>query len=435
MLTFGYSFFPWNRPETLAPAGLILDYLRSVVEKFGLGKYIRYKSPVTKAAWSSDDAQWTVTIKEGNSTRDIRTKFFFMCGGYYEYDRGNTPHFEGREDFKGEVVHPQAWESSSGGKVDVAGKRVAVIGSGATAITLVPELVKEGASHVTCVQRSPSYIMDVSPVDWFVKLLRVCCVSVETAARIGRWRQIWTQCLWYRFCTTFPSCARFLLLWLVKAFLGRGTDMVHWTPKYDPWKQRLCACVDGDFFNALKRGQSSMATGHIERFTPNGLRLTSGQEVEADVIVTATGMNMQRNFPMSWIETSVDGVPYVASEHMAYKGLMLSHVPNFFYCFGYPNISWTLKADLIARFACRAVAHCKTKGLSRCEAVPGLDVTPSSDEKGSLGLSSGYLQRAASRLPTVGSRAPWVQNHDYFQDVETIGEVNFDGEAPEIAFA
>jgi cation diffusion facilitator CzcD-associated flavoprotein CzcO len=316
MLTFGYSFHPWTRPEVLAPAGLILDYLREVVEKFGLEKYIHYSSPVAKAAWSSEDNRWSVTVAAPSSSsssfppRQIRAKYVFMCGGYYEYDKGNMPRFEGQHSFKGKIVHPQAWEEVEGpvdvkggaayagstGKVDVVGKRVAVIGSGATAVTLVPELVKQGAAHVTCVQRSPSYLYSVSPQDWFVKLLTSVGLPASTAAQLGRKRQAYLQVMSFRFCTAFPTVARFLLLGLVRLSLGNGADMTHFSPKYDPWKQRLCAIVSGDFFTAVgtEGGGASMATGHIDRFTPQGILMKGGQEVKADIIVTATGMNMQR---------------------------------------------------------------------------------------------------------------------------------------------
>jgi cation diffusion facilitator CzcD-associated flavoprotein CzcO len=310
MLTFGYSFFPWTRPEILAKAPLILDYLRAVVDKFGLSRYIQYGSAVQKADWSSENGRWAVTVSSGSDSaaktegrgaaaapRVIRAKYLFMCGGYYQYDKGNTPNFEGRDVFEkngGEVIHPQAWEGRDGGKVDVVGKRVAVIGSGATAVTLVPELVKEGAAHVTCVQRSPTYLMSVTPKDYFVAFLRFICVSAVLASRMGRYVQIKVQNLWFHFCTNFPGIARFILQCVVKLFLGFNTDMTHWTPKYDPWKQRLCAVVNGDFFLAIRRGGASMATGHIDRFTAQGIKLKGGQEVKADVIVTATGMNMQR---------------------------------------------------------------------------------------------------------------------------------------------
>jgi cation diffusion facilitator CzcD-associated flavoprotein CzcO len=332
-----------------------------------------------------------------------------MCGGYYSYDKGYNPEFPGKDSFQGRILHPQNWDTS----VDMKGKRVIVIGSGATAITLIPELVKMGAKHVTMVQRSPTFILDVPGQDWLVAFLRLT-LPTKVATTVGRWGSIAIQVLMYKFCRLFPTLARWVINFNVKWHLGSQVDMKHFTPKYNPWDQRLCLCPDADFFKAVRSGSADIVTGPVDTFNESGLRVggLANVQIDADVIVTATGMNLQSNFPMSSVKTTIDGKEYHPPNHMLYRTLMLSNIPNFAFSFGYINASWTLKADLISRYVCKLLNHMRSDNYKIVTPVVPKDVKALT----ALPLNSGYMNRSKGNLPSVGDRGPWVARHNFITD-------------------
>ena len=289
-----------------------------------------------------------------------------------------------------------------------------MVGSGATAVTLVPELAKMGAGHVTIVQRSKTYIVDQWRKDWFVRLLLALWVPKAVAAQLGRWRQIWLQVGWYRFCTTFPNAARAVIAAITRSHLGSDKELLsHFEPAYDPWTQRLCMCPDGDFFEAIANGSANVVTGAAAGFSATGLRLITGVDVEADVVVTATGMNLQQNMPMGRIAVAVDGEPYVARDHAVYKSVMLSGVPNFAFSYGYVNISWTLRSDLAATYVCRLLNYMEEREYDQVVATPGPEFQEAASKSP---LSSSYVLRSLDKLPKEGAKAPWKTSQNYFDD-------------------
>jgi monooxygenase len=346
---------------------------------------------------------------ETEGEADITCDFLYVCGGYYRYDEGYRPEFAGLRDFEGRLVHPQFWPED----LDYAGKRVVVIGSGATAITLVPALA-ERAAHVTMLQRSPSYILSIPSEDPIANGLRRV-LGPRAAYPITRWKNVAISTLVYQLSQRRPKLMRKLLRHGVASQLPEGYDVdVHFNPRYGPWDQRLCLVPDGDLFKAISRGRVSIVTGPIDRFTRGGVRLESGAELEADIVVTATGLNL---LAIGGIELVVDGEPVSLPERMAYKGMMLSRVPNFAFTIGYTNASSTLKADLVAEYVCRLLAHMERHGFREC--VP-LDDDPSVQPRPLLDFAAGYVQRSIHLFPKGGSRAPWRLGMNYAQDVVTL---------------
>ncbi len=406
MYTLGFSFRPWTNPKAIADGPAILAYIRETAEAYGIDRKIRYGHRVERARWSSRDELWTV------EARDVATglavvvtcNFLFMCAGYYDYEEGYTPEFPGRERFAGKVVHPQKW----GPDVTYEGKRVVVIGSGATAVTLVPELAKR-AAHVTMLQRSPTYITSLPAQDPVADWMRGR-VPDEAAYAITRWKNVLMGMAFYQACRRFPDRAKRLLVGQVKKQL-RGTVDVdpHFTPSYDPWDQRLCLVPNGDLFKAIREGRASVVTDHIDTFTERGIRLRSGDELEADVIVTATGLKLKF---LGGLDVEVDGKHVEPSKTMAYKGMMLSDVPNLALAIGYTNASWTLKCELTAMYVCRLLKHMDEHGYARCCPRRNASVT----EEPLLTFSSGYVQRAIHAFPRQGSRAPWRVYQNYALD-------------------
>jgi cation diffusion facilitator CzcD-associated flavoprotein CzcO len=410
MYTLGYSFRPWTEPKVLADGPSIRQYIVDTAREYGVEDKIRYGVKMTGASWSTDAGRWTVTVEEEESgeTRRFTCQFLLCCTGYYNYDAGYTPDFPGVENFKGQVVHPQKWPQD----LDYQGKRVVVIGSGATAVTLVPAMAEE-AAHVTMLQRSPTYIATVPENDpMSVKLRRF--LPEMAVYRIARARNIALQRLVFKLSKQRPKLMRRALLAAARRQLGKGFDMTHFSPRYNPWDERLCAVPNGDLFKVLRRGEASIVTDHIDTFTEHGIRLKSGQELEADIIITATGLDLQL---LGGATLAVDGEEQVPRDLLVYKGIMLRDVPNMAFVFGYTNASWTLKADIAAEYVCRLLNHMAKHGIAR---VTPRDTEDSALDDTFLGLQSGYIQRAADRLPRQGKAAPWQVLNNYLRDLPAL---------------
>lgn len=406
MYTLGYSFRPWANPEAIADGSAILDYIRETAEEHGIDRRIRYRHRVIAARWSSDEARWTVeAVDASGETVRLTCGFLFVCAGYYDYDEGYTPELPGRERFRGRIVHPQKWPPD----IEYEGKRVVVIGSGATAVTLVPELAKR-ADHVTMLQRSPTYIVSLPARDRIANFLRAR-LPQRTAYSITRWKNVALTMGVYAYCRRFPAHAKHLLVRQVDKQLGGKVDVdTHFTPRYDPWDQRLCLVPDDDLFRTIREGAASVVTDHIETFTERGIRLRSGRELEADLVVTATGLKLKFLGGMS---LDVDGRRVEPSATMAYKGTMLSDVPNLAMAIGYTNASWTLKCDLSSQWVCRLLAHMDARGHTVC--VPRRN-DPSIEERPLIDLTAGYVQRSVDEMPRQGSARPWKLYQNYALD-------------------
>ncbi|HJL19178.1 MAG TPA: NAD(P)/FAD-dependent oxidoreductase [Sandaracinaceae bacterium LLY-WYZ-13_1] len=406
MHTLGFSFRPWEEAEAIADGPAILRYLKDTAREHGIDRHIRFGHTVTKASWSSDEDRWTVDAVRHDTGEAVRLtcEFLFACCGYYDYEEGYTPDFPGIDRFAGRVVHPQQWTED----IEYAGERVVVIGSGATAVTLVPELAKE-AAHVTMLQRTPTYIVSRPTEDKIANALRDK-LPPHTAYAVTRWKNVLLGQLLFTASRRAPRQVRELIKKGVRQALGEGYDVeTHFDPPYDPWDQRLCLAPDGDFFEAIRSGTVSVVTDHVETFTDNGVRLRSGRELEADLVVTATGLKVRF---LGGIALEVDGRDVEPADTMSYKGAMFSDVPNLAVSFGYTNASWTLKADLTAAFVCRVLNHMERHGYHRVVPRRESDVA----EEPFVDLSSGYIQRALDILPKQGSRAPWRVHQNYLLD-------------------
>jgi cation diffusion facilitator CzcD-associated flavoprotein CzcO/pimeloyl-ACP methyl ester carboxylesterase len=404
--TFGYEFKPWRNEKAIAGAPAILSYLRETAAEHGIDRNVRFHHKVLRASWSSEQAQWRVEVERTDSGE--RTAFtcrwLFCASGFYRYDEGFTPQFEGRERFQGQIVHPQFWPES----LDHRGRRVLVIGSGATAVTLVPALATT-AAHVTMVQRTPSYILPLPSKDAVANSLRRI-LGEERGYALTRRKNIAQQRALWRFCQKYPKLARRLIRSVNARQLPPGYPVdEHFNPPYDPWDQRLCVVPDGDLFQALRDGTASIVTDRITTFTETGIQLASGRVLEADIIVTATGLNV---LAFGGVELSVDGARVNLPDTVAYKGMMLSGVPNFAYAIGYTNSSWTLKVGLLCEHFCRLLSHMDARGYESCrpETTGPLDTRPMLD------LAAGYIRRALTELPRQGNRSPWQVPMDYHRD-------------------
>ncbi|MEZ5098114.1 MAG: NAD(P)/FAD-dependent oxidoreductase [Nocardioides sp.] len=408
MYTLGYRFKPWRGSKSLADGPSILAYVRETAREYGIDRQIRYDHRVTAADWDSETARWTVTARHGDADVQVTCRLLWVCSGYYDYDAGYTPHFEGVERFQGRVVHPQAWPED----LDYAGQRVVVIGSGATAVTLVPAMA-ERAAHVTMLQRTPTYILSVpgtDPIDSRVKKL----LPARAAYGFSRWKNVLVSTGLYQLSQRRPAVVKKLLRKGQEKALPAGYDVArHFSPPYDPWDQRLCLVPDGDLFEALSRGDAEIVTDTIETFTERGILLASGRELEADVIVTATGLALK---PFGGAALRVDGAEVKLPETMAYKALMLSGVPNMVFTVGYTNASWTLKADLVADFVSRLLTYLDEHGYR--SVVARRD--PSVAEAPFMDFEAGYVLRALDRLPKQGDRAPWRLKQNYLYDIRAI---------------
>jgi len=415
MFTMAYAFRPWKSPTSISDGRLIREYISETAREEGIDAHIRFHHRVVRAGWSSPEARWTVeaahTRPDGSEeTVTLTCRFLFACAGYYKYSSGYTPEFPGRERFTGTIVHPQAWPQD----LDCSGRRVVVIGSGATAVTLIPALAKT-AAHVTMLQRSPTYIVSFPAKDALaVALTRV--LPSRLAFAIARWKNIGLMTYLYQFARRRPEHAKRAIVKRTSVELGAGYDVAtHFTPRYNPWEQRLCIVPDSDLFGAIREGRASVVTARIETFTERGIRLQSGTEVEADIIVTATGLVLEI---LGGIEVTVDGARVDFSRTLSYKGVMYSDVPNLASVFGYINASWTLKADLICAYVARLVAYMDRKGY--------VQVTPRNREPGMPTaafvehFSSGYVQRSLASLPKQGRKAPWRVRQNYFADIASL---------------
>lgn len=413
MFTFGYKFRPWHELKVLADGASIRQYIADTATEYGIDEKIHYGLQIVTADWDSGDSLWTVTALH-EATGDTQTytcRFLISCTGYYNYDAGYLPEFPGAADFEGQLVHPQHWPED----LDHTGKKVVVIGSGATAVTLVPSMAA-GADHVTMLQRSPSYIFSVPAFDKISAVLsRVLPDRWVYAA--ARRRNIAIQRGLYIACRRWPRAMRRFLLSQVRRKVGPGIDMKHFTPAYMPWDERLCAVPDGDLFTALASGEASIVTDHIETFTTNGIRLTSGDELEADIIVTATGLDVQM---LGGLKLSVDGEPRELHDQMTYKGVLLEGMPNLAWIFGYTNAPWTLKSDIAGEYLCRLLRYMDDHG--QVVATPR-DTENSALDMGMLDqLQSGYVQRAKQTLPRQGTKNPWKVLMHYGQDSKLLLE-------------
>ena len=418
MHTLGYPFRPWTAGKALADGPSILEYVEDTARELGVDRHVRLHHRVTKAEWSSEDARWTVTAERTDTGESVALTcgFLYSCTGYYRYDHGLEPVFEGRADYAGTVVHPQHWPAD----LDLGGKRVVVIGSGATAMTLVPAIAQT-AAHVTMLQRSPTYVAALPSVDPIAAAVRER-LPAGAAYRVVRTKNIATSALSYRLSQRFPHAMRRILMDGVAKQLPEGYDVeTHFGPSHGPWDQRLCVVPDGDLFTAISNGSASVVTDRIARFTREGLLLESGEELAADVVVTATGLEL---LLVGGMTLSVDGVDVDATKTVAYKGMMLTGVPSFAFAIGYTNASWTLKCDLVSRYVVRLLDHLQEHGY---DAVTPVD-PPEPERLPLLDLSAGYVQRAAGSLPAQGIRPPWKLNQNYRKDVALLTRGPLDDE-------
>lgn len=404
MYTLGYSFKPWKGEHGIAEGSEIRGYIREAAREGGVDRKILYGYRVVRVEWSSEDATWTVEARVGDETVRRSCNFLMMCSGYYDYDRAHVPDFPGREGYRGRFVVPQFWPED----LDYAGKSVVVIGSGATAVTVAPAMA-ETAGHVTILQRSPSYVINVPRRNAVAGRLRRFLPEM-LAYRLTRTRSIALSALLYRLSRSRPGSIRRKLMDRAREQLGEGFDMRHFSPAYNPWDERLCVTPDGELFQALKQGKASIVTARIDRFTETGVLLEGGPELEADVVVCATGLELQM---FGGVQVVVDGADYDVASSLTYKGMMYSDLPNLSNTTGYTNASWTLKADLIAEYVCRLLRHMDRKGASIC--VPRVDRAKVRSAPYN-GLASGYFRRAAGQLPQHGDRAPWKPLQSYPRD-------------------
>ncbi len=433
MLTMGYSFRPWTNPSAISPGDAIRDYITDTAKDAGIDRHIRFRHKVVGASWDSSAARWTIEAERAVALRPPRaghvqsaaktergdeapkeivrftTNFLFSCAGYYRYADGYTPEFAGRDRFNGAIVHPQHWPEH----LDYAGKRIVVIGSGATAVTLVPSLART-AGHTTMLQRSPTYIISLPEKDALANLLRKF-LPASWAYAIPRWRNILLQRHLFNLARRNPQRVKKLLEKGVRKELGSDYDIAtHFTPKYNPWEQRLCLVPDADLFVAIRQGRASVVTDVIDTFTEKGIKLKSGREIAADIIVTATGIQLEM---LGGVAVSVDGSKVDFSKTFTYKGVMYSEVPNLALVFGYTNASWTLRADLICEYVCRLLNHMDAKCVAiATPRVRGAGMTP----EPWLDFSSGYVQHSLAILPKQGPKSPWRQNQNYVADIKEM---------------
>jgi cation diffusion facilitator CzcD-associated flavoprotein CzcO len=423
MYTLGYRFRPWRENKSMADGPSILNYIRDTAKEYDVDKTIRYNHRVRRATWSSDETQWTVEVETGEDTQQVETgekngrvkkivhltcNFLYLCTGYYDYDSGYTPQWPGVERFRGTIVHPQKWAED----LDFAGKRVVVIGSGATAVTLVPAMA-ERAAHVTMLQRSPSYIV-TRPAEDKVGIFLRRILPDRAAYAATRWKNVLAGTFFYSLARKRPNIFKWMVARGVRKQLGPGYDAKHFTPPYNPWDQRLCLVPDADLFRAMRDGRVSIVTDQIETFTEYGLLLKSGEHLDADIIVTATGLVLKL---FSGMQLVVDGAPVEMPKTLVYKGMMFSDVPNLAFAVGYTNASWTLKCDLAAGYVCRLLNHMDHHGFAVC--TPRVNDSKIEEEP-VIDFNSGYVLRALDSLPHQGSKTPWRLHQNYVRDLSMM---------------
>ena len=414
MHTLGYNFKPWRESKAIADGPSILKYIKETAAEDDIDTHIRYDHLVKRASWSNSDASWIIEAegKESGGTATIRCGFILMCAGYYSYEKGYTPDFRGRDRFGGKIVHPQEWPED----LDYHGKKVVVVGSGATAVTLIPEMARD-AAHVVMLQRSPTYMVSRPDTDSVANFLRKVLPD-KTAYAITRWKNIRFQQMVYRRTRTDPDKVKEKLLDMVRKELGPDYDVdTHFTPHYNPWDQRLCLVPNSDFFESVKSGNASIVTDTIDTFTEKGVLLESGSELDADIIVTATGLDLVL---LGGAEIFVDGQPVDISETFSYMGMMYSDVPNLVTTFGYINASWTLRADLTAEYACRILNHMDETGCRLCTPRLRSEDKDMPARKWITEFSSGYMQRVMHLFPKQGDKAPWLNTQNYTEDKKLL---------------
>jgi cation diffusion facilitator CzcD-associated flavoprotein CzcO len=427
MLTMGYSFRPWTSPKAISPGEDIRAYIIATAQEAGIDRHIRFRHEVKSAAWSSQEAQWEVTaIRKlpdgGQESVTFTCNFLFSCAGYYRYSAGYLPEFPGVSRFHGLVIHPQAWPEN----LDYSGKRVVIIGSGATAVTLLPSIAKT-AAHVTMLQRSPTYVVSLPEQDRIANWLRGKLPPIW-AYRLSRLKNVAFMIYFYQLAQHFPNFVKNGIIKNVSESVGPNCDVAtNFTPRYNPWQQRLCLVPDGDMFKAIRSGRASVVTGHIQTFTEQGIQLESGETLEADIVVTATGLVMQA---FGGAHLSVDGRNVDLSNTMAYKGVMLSGVPNLASVFGYTNASWTLKADLICSYVCRLLNYMDKKRVRQVTPQPRGE-TPAAPFVENF--TSGYVQRSLASWPKQGSKAPWRVYQNYIRDTMILKLASFNDGALEFS--
>ncbi|GGO00091.1 flavin-containing monooxygenase [Nocardia rhizosphaerihabitans] len=422
--TFGFGFKPWRGDNAIADAHEIVDYLQETLEENDLARHLHLGHKVSKADFSSADQRWLVTLERAcdGAQFDVTAGMLFSAAGYYDYDQGYSPQFVGREDFGGQIIHPQHWPDD----LDYSGKNVVVIGSGATAVTIVPNIAA-AAGHVTMLQRSPSYVLPIPRQDPIANTLRRL-LPEKIAYSLTRGINIRKANLLYKGSQRFPKQMRALVRKVNTAALPEGYDVdTHFSPAYNPWDQRMCMVPDGDLFKAISDGRASVATDEIVRFTKSGILLESGEELAADIVVTATGLNM---VPFGKIALAVDGAQIELPDHVVYKTLMLSDVPNFAFTVGYVNNSWTLKADLVAQWFCRLLAHMDQNGYSTVTPVVAQASMPLSDY---IAMDTGYINRGMPLFPKQGDSGPWLAPQDFNRDRVVLGKDPI--EDPELRFS
>ena len=412
MYTLGYNFKPWRDAKAIADGPAILEYVRETAVENQIDQQIRYNHKVQTAAWNSDDATWTVTAQHNGAPVQIKCNFLLMCAGYYSYKEGYTPEFNGRSRFQGQIIHPQKWPED----LDYAGKKVVVIGSGATAVTLVPAMADE-TEHITMLQRSPTYMLPAPAVDDIANRLRKL-LPEQFAYKFIRCRKIFGGQGFYKMTRIAPKRIKQELIGMVRAELDPDYDIeTHFTPSYNPWDQRLCLVPDGDLFKAINAGKASVVTDHIDTFTETGILLKSGEELEADIIITATGLNM---IVMGNITFTVDNQVVNFPETYTYKGMMYSDVPNLVSTFGYINASWTLRSDLTAEYVCRLLNHMDENTVRQCTPTLRESDTDMPTRLWIDNFSSNYMQRALHLFPKQGDREPWINPQSYPHDRKMI---------------
>jgi cation diffusion facilitator CzcD-associated flavoprotein CzcO len=410
MYTLGYRFRPWREAKAMADGPAILKYIRETAAEYDIDKSIRYNHRVRRASWSSDQARWTIEAETGpeKTLVQLTCNFLYLCTGYYDYASGYTPEWRGVERFRGTIVHPQKWPDD----FDYAGKRIVVIGSGATAITLVPAMA-ERAAHVTMLQRSPSYVVSRPAKDKVANFFRRVLPD-ETAYMLARWKNVLSGSFFYSLARKRPRVFKWMVARGVRNQLGVEYDAKHFTPPYDPWDQRLCLVPDADLFRAIREHRVSVVTDQIETFTEDGLLLESGERLEADIIVTATGLVLKL---FSGMQLEIDGALVDLPKTLVYKGMMFSDVPNLAFAVGYTNASWTLKCDLVAEYVCRLLNHMDHRGYSSCTPrVKDRDV----GEQPVIDFNSGYVLRALHTLPRQGLKTPWRLHQNYVKDLSMM---------------
>ena len=407
MYTLGYRFKPWKSAKAIADGPSIRSYIRETATEHGINQHIRFGHKVTNAAWDSEAARWTVTTNKSTLT----CRFLYMCSGYYNYGQGHRPTWEGEAEFKGQIIHPQFWPES----LDYKGKRVVVIGSGATAVTLVPAMA-DTAAHVTMLQRSPTWMVSRPGSDAIANALKAI-LPAQMAYDIVRWKNVTLGQYFYKQTRSNPGKVRELLLKRLAKLLPADYDLeTHFTPGYNPWDQRLCLVPDADLFNAITAGKAEIVTDQIAKLEAGGIRLHNGKLLEADIIVTATGLKLEA---LGGMTVTVDGETRRTADALAYKGMMFSGIPNLAQSFGYINASWTLRSDLIADYVCRLLNHMRKTGVDIATPTPAADVVP---ERLAMDLQSGYVQRGADALPRSGNRAPWMVTANYKYDRKELVE-------------